>query len=76
VIPFRVTTNPPAGTAPGGKTFGFQVSVKFASSPQFFPLRVASLEEFKAIAAIFQITTGKLFLNPNGQTLIRTHVEG
>jgi hypothetical protein len=60
----------------GGGNLWLSGSVKFASSPQFFPLRVASLEEFKAIAAIFQITTGKLFLNPNGQTLIRTHVEG
>lgn len=59
---------------PNGSTFAFQAALRLATGVQTV-LRVETMEEFMAIVAILQITNGKLFFNPVGQSLNRVHIE-
>jgi hypothetical protein len=55
----------------GGAVFGFEVFVTL-NTGQRVQLRVPTLDEFNAIAAILQIPGGQLFFQPTGQVLFKT----
>ena len=60
-----VVTAPPQGPA----TFGFQVAVTLQNGSKG-QLRVETIEEFMAIAALLQVP-GQLLFQPTGQVLIK-----
>ena len=62
-----VITAPPAG----GAVFGFEVVITLITG-QRVQLRVATLEEFNAIAGVLQIPGGQLLFQPTGQVLFKT----
>jgi hypothetical protein len=61
-----VITVPPQG----GPVFGFEVIITFNN--QRLQLRVPTLDEFNAIAAVLQIPGGQLMFQPAGQVLFKT----
>ncbi|HUB81272.1 MAG TPA: hypothetical protein VMB03_20870 [Bryobacteraceae bacterium] len=61
-----VITVPPQG----GAVFSFEVIVTFQNQ-QRLQLRVPTLDEFMAIAAVLQIPGGQLMFQPAGQVLFK-----
>jgi len=61
-----VITVPPAG----GQIFSFEVVITLNNGQQL-QLRVPTLDEFNAIAAVLQIPGGELLFQPLGQILFK-----